>query len=494
MVLGIFVPVIPVLYGLAWVFLPEQRDGRIHIQQLFRGHADVALLGAVLMMLIGLANLSPWFWFSNQSPWFLIGGTIIAAIALAVIVIAVSRGSSPTRTQRWTGTAYPMGAPTNSPMPSPGGPAGPPAPGMGARSPQGPPSPPQPEASRKASAMNAASSPNMGEDPTPESTTAPGPGQWSSIPTTPPRAPAPASSMAPNYAWNAPAPMGPPPVWRPGPVTKPRRVSASWNMAIFGIVLLILALTVFQMIGTGNFYSIDSMKYGLIGGGACMIIVGLAMAIASLRDRGAGWLIALSLVGVTLSLPTMAVAQWAVSYDPESMISSYDWTATDIHDLSDTVLYLSDAPVDITKTINVSSDGNLQVYVREGQPVKFIIAPTQGRVGVEYLVSSENPTEWVPQTGFNDKGMEFHSPTWTARTGITVVVSSAVWDVTITQDTIDDEGMYGVPPTEGPSGAQSGAQSGAPTSSPAPSTLLSPTPIETPEPGATPSITTDSEN
>ena len=43
-----------VLYAAGWALLPEQSDGRIHLQEAIRGRFDSALAGAGILLLIGL--------------------------------------------------------------------------------------------------------------------------------------------------------------------------------------------------------------------------------------------------------------------------------------------------------------------------------------------------------------------------------------------------------------------------------------------------------
>src|SRR5699024_8001453 len=50
------------LYGLGWALLPEQSDGRIHLQEALRGRFDAGLVGAVAMVIVGLTR--PGFWWS----------------------------------------------------------------------------------------------------------------------------------------------------------------------------------------------------------------------------------------------------------------------------------------------------------------------------------------------------------------------------------------------------------------------------------------------
>ena len=59
-----------VVYGVAWALLPERRDGRIHAEEMILGRFDIALLGALAFVLVGLGRGDTWFFF-----WGLPGGS-----------------------------------------------------------------------------------------------------------------------------------------------------------------------------------------------------------------------------------------------------------------------------------------------------------------------------------------------------------------------------------------------------------------------------------
>ncbi|MBI9114125.1 PspC domain-containing protein [Sanguibacter suaedae] len=98
-----------VLYAIAWVLLPEQRDGRIHLEEALRGRVDAALAGAVLVLVVGLGWGPGWFgwWGTWGDGWF--EGLFWLALVGFLVYLAV------TYNQRRTPGA-------------PGGPAGPAAP------------------------------------------------------------------------------------------------------------------------------------------------------------------------------------------------------------------------------------------------------------------------------------------------------------------------------------------------------------------------------
>ncbi|WP_250448254.1 PspC domain-containing protein, partial [Actinotalea sp. C106] len=112
-----------VLYGLAWVLLPEQHDGRIHLQQLFRGDFDVAVLGALGVFIAGLSFPERWYpglWWWGGGGW----GGLLWLLAVAVVVVLVISSYR----DRQGGGPRPSGPTTSlprTPVPPPPSPEGP---------------------------------------------------------------------------------------------------------------------------------------------------------------------------------------------------------------------------------------------------------------------------------------------------------------------------------------------------------------------------------
>lgn len=80
-----------IVYGLGWALLPEQIDGRIHLQETLRGRFDGALLGAIALFIVGLSTgggLFNWndsgFGWLNGLLWF---AAIVAIIALVIAAV-----------------------------------------------------------------------------------------------------------------------------------------------------------------------------------------------------------------------------------------------------------------------------------------------------------------------------------------------------------------------------------------------------------------------
>ncbi|MPV38652.1 PspC domain-containing protein [Georgenia subflava] len=83
------------LYGIGWALLPEESDGRIHLQEALRGNVDAALAGAVIFVIIGLARPGTWwagfgYW---GDGWFLLSLAFVALVIVGVVALA-RRGSS----------------------------------------------------------------------------------------------------------------------------------------------------------------------------------------------------------------------------------------------------------------------------------------------------------------------------------------------------------------------------------------------------------------
>lgn len=246
------------------------------------------------------------------------------------------------------------------------------------------------------------------------------------------------------------------------------------NLAVLGVIILLVAASLFfTFVGTVS----ELTEFGAIaiGCGTGLIVVGVVMAVAAIRDRGAGWMIALSLVGVLIALPLMAIVPWGrvtqatqVPEAPQIASSAeYDWNASTISGIGDVDLDLRDAPVTTDKTITVEgSMGNLVVHVRQGQSVAFHIDGSTGSLRGEYYedpdgTSSTDP--WVPEVGYIADSLSFRSDGWDPEAGITVAISGSLGDITIVEDAPSS-----VAPSEGD--AESGsAQSGADTT-PAPTT------------------------
>jgi len=111
-----------VLYAIAWVLLPEQRDGRIHLEEAVRGRVDAALAGAVLVLVVGLGWGPGWFgwWGTWGDGWF--EGLFWLALVGFLVYLAVTYNQRRSPAGQGGPTAPPHASGTPA---TPGTPAGP---------------------------------------------------------------------------------------------------------------------------------------------------------------------------------------------------------------------------------------------------------------------------------------------------------------------------------------------------------------------------------
>ena len=494
-------PVVAVGYGLAWLLLPEAADGRIHAEETMEGRFDIAVIGGVFMILAGLSSSFTAVGFGGGFGlgWLQLLALAAGITAIVVVLVSATRSTSggpqtgPTRTTPQYGNpqygAPQYGAPqygTPQQQSSAAGasaPFGHSAPGakdtgatmpqqQNAQAPEGFPAYGVPAGSagnanapRPTGATSATQGANAGPRPAAARPTQPHPG-W----TPPPSAPRPRQ-------WTP----------RPMPTHRPRTVSSRVNLAITGLLILVAA-TVFAGIYmvdkgpaipfiTAATQSQTIARIIVIGGGVCLIIVGLSLAIAALRDRSAGWLTTLSILGIIVALPTAAIGteatQGAITtigstiQNPASD-KTVDWTVSSVQGsspLGTVTLDLSGAPAGTTKSITVSWQAwqNLTIKVAEGQPVQIVCQSS-----IDSLATNMDDDGWAaPLRDCSDKTAT--SPSWgkSSLGGITVLITqdAELENLTILQ-TPDTSGTWGSTP--------------APTPSVTPSTTPSPTPSPTP--------------
>lgn len=310
-----------VLYGAAWLLLPEESDGRSHLHELFRGNFDIAVVGGFLAVVVGLSWDNPWRWFT---PW----GGPIEGLAWAVLVGIVIVATISAVSGRQSGPK-----PGPGPVPPPG---------------QAPFSGPTPQPGPYAAASSQAG-------PTAHATPQQGPY------TTPPPAGAWTGSPAPAPA---PKPRGPV-VKGAGPVTVSIVVGVS---AIVAAVLLALSRT-------GDFTG----PVLLTSLGVLIGLSGLATMVSGIRGRSTGALGGIAILAVLAAGPTAAwhsldlnisEAQGVVmgdeNYAPTSVATAEKGFAMG---LGNWVLDLSEVPLTPGTTVTVPATfaaGELTILVPEG--------------------------------------------------------------------------------------------------------------------------------
>ena len=483
-----FMPVVALAYGLAWLLLPEAEDGRIHIEETLEGRFDVAVIGGMLMMLASISSA-----FSDVSifgvmgiGWFRLIVMAAGLVAIIAIIAGIARTGSqgtvkprpqygtpqygtPQQQASGAGASAPFGhsAPgakdTDSTMPQQQNapdPEGFPAYGVpaGSAASAGAPRP-------TGAATSATQGTNAGPRPAAARPTQPHPG-W----TPPPSAPRPRQ-------WTP----------RPMPTHRPRTVSSRVNLAITGLLILVAAAVFagIYMVDKGPaipFITAETADQTVariisIGGGVCLIIVGLSLAIAALRDRSAGWLTALSIIGLIFAVPTAAIGtegahRVSLNINPNVAAvgnqTTLDWTVDKVsggNPTSATTLDLTGAPVGTTKTITVDwrAWSRLTIQMAEGQPVQIICQSS-----IDDLTTNMDGNGWAEPLN-NCSGVTVSSPGWGKPSlgGITILITddADIDTLTIVQSP-DASGTWGSTPT--PAATPSATPSATPTPSPTP--------------------------
>ncbi|HYQ76100.1 PspC domain-containing protein [Cellulomonas sp.] len=302
-----------VLYGLAWALLPEQSDGRIHLEETIRGNFDVALLGAIALVVVGFSAGDWWFsWGPFRSGWFSGFAWFAAVVAGIVILVSALRRGRDGRppTASWQ-PPYPEG---QRPMTSPSSPSAPPA--DAAPRPAAPyAGAPVPAAAGPAGAS--ASAPAPGGAPYGAGSAGSPYGAAGSPSGAQPYGSAPAGSGARRHQGppNPPAPPSrgwtPPPPAPPTPPRPPRPPRRGPGAAVTGVVVALILLGLAGLLAAERAGVYDGpIAAVLVGGG--LALVGLAIIVSGLRGRTAGGLTALAIVGMVVAGPAALAddARW----------------------------------------------------------------------------------------------------------------------------------------------------------------------------------------
>lgn len=272
-VLSLFAGVGLVLYGLAWALLPEESDGRIHLEEALSGRFNAGLAGAIGMTIIGMSTFGSGFipnWYVHEAgiaaalwPLFWLGLFILGIVFLIRRAQdrrasrKAARGRGPQGPQPWQ--AYPAGAA------------------------QTPGSRPGVQAGGFASAWDS-SAPGSG---TPTFNQSAGGQSWQSR----------SYRQRPPYQ-PMPMPVRPARPRRPGP-------GSSLSLAVLGLGLLTAA---------GVWYATVTHHLGLLQGqfiliGILVALLGAGIVVSGLRRRHGGWMTVLGWpVLFVVAIPALATA------------------------------------------------------------------------------------------------------------------------------------------------------------------------------------------
>lgn len=402
---ALFFPVVCALYALAWVFLPEATDGRIHVDEMLKGNFDAAIIGAILLAVFGGGTSGIALSFFHAFVWIPLFLIFPVAIVVIAVLLARPKQTGPTQGQYWSAT--PSTQPSSQAASSPFTPT----------SPQGEETMP---------------------DTTPDWRTQGGPtsSDYYAFPPAPPSAAQTADSQPqasgqtiPQSAGRRFAPFA------TQPALRSRVVPRALVLCVYGLVFLALAGTFFLLYRNG--YStpaqVDrSVQIALTGAAVCLLIVGIAHLIAALRDRSSVMLTILSVLGMFFAIPALLGGMAYATAAPFHYTSVSGNINTDADWRSDTIgssndsnvinldLDLSHAPDGLTKDITVNSQviPYANIRVRDGQPIR-IVAQKQP---ITFDLDLSGDHKWK---GFDSNSPTvLTSPSWKEGQGITVFLNA----------------------------------------------------------------------
>ena len=475
-----FLPIVSLAYALAWILLPEAADGRIHLEETIEGRFDIAVLGGGFLALVSLSSLVSSISFLGVVG-IVISAIVFIGLALFVIGLLVSGQKS-----RGPGAPGQQGPQYGTPQYT--------ATQGGQSAPFGQATPADDAARKPMNGQQGPQAPSGYPVYGMPATDAPGATSAQAGPR-----PAPARPSQPHPGWTPPPSAPRPRRWAPLPVPthRPRVVSTRANMAITGLLILVVAAVFagIYMVDKGPAIPFITAETGsqtvariiVIGGGVCLIIVGLSLAIAALRDRSAGWLTTLSVLGMIAALPTAAIGTEATQQTISTVRSTVatspgnntvDWTVSSVEGVSPlrpVTLDLTGAPVGTTKQITVSWQAwqNLTIQTVEGQPVQIVC-----QSDITSVTTNMDRDGWATPLR-KCAGQTASSPSWgnSSLGGITVFIDSDadIEHLTILQSP-DSSGVWS---KSGPSPSATPSATPSPTPSATPSATPSPTPSPT---------------
>lgn len=469
-VAALFFPIVCALYALAWVFLPEAKDGRIHVDEMLKGNFDAAIIGAILLAVCGGGTSGIALGIFHAFVWI----PLFLVFPVAIVVIAVllakpkQTGTGPAQSQYWSAT--PPAQPSSQPASSPFTPASPrgeetmPDTTPDWRTQGGPTSsdyysfPPAPPSAAQTTAAQAPVQTPPAQTPpvqTPPVQTPP-----VQTPFTPGESQPQASGQTiPQSAGKRFAPFV------TQPALRSRVVPRALVLCVYGLVFLALAGTFFLLYRNG--YStpeqVDrSVQIALTGAAACLLIVGIAHLIAALRDRSSVMLTILSVLGMFFAIPALLGGMAYSTTAPLHYSSVAGNIDTDADWRSDTIgssngsnvinleLDLSHAPDGLTKDITVNSQviPYANIRVRDGQSIR-IIAQKQP---ITFDLDLSGDQKW---RGFDSNSPTvLTSPSWKEGQGITVYLNAnqlVTLDIDETGSSVDRDPWPSATPSPTPS-------------------------------------------
>lgn len=364
------------LYSLAWAFLPEVEDGRIHVEQALHGDFTGGLAGAIVLALFSGAPASVSVGFL---PSFFGNSTLIGiAAVVAVLLIANSRRNS----QNYSGYPYgPGGYDGGAGYGPDGGNVGGPDGGYGSGGvgsenydPNG--------AYASTRGYDGGVGPNDGYNSTYNGGVGHGPngtyngGEGQQVFSAPPVGSngKPIPRWQGNYNAGGPRPSYQPyqrKNWVPGP-------GSMLSLITLGLLVMCAIPMVLE----------QSLRSLVISAALAAGVMGLALAVCAVRGRHGGWISVMAVFSLIFGfMPIAAVAsaapQSALDIDWQNVRvdkSNYNYMVPSIPNfVGETTLDLTQAPAGENRTITVNSFvGQLTIKTAYGQSVRIEMDHSKG--------------------------------------------------------------------------------------------------------------------
>ncbi|SDC32999.1 phage shock protein C (PspC) family protein [Sanguibacter gelidistatuariae] len=353
-----------ILYAAGWALLPEQSDGRIHLQEAIRGRFDSAIAGAGIVLFIGL------FWRTGQFGWWGTWGygwfdglfwlaLTIFAIYLFVTVRKEKSGALPPHGQQSPSATYPT-----TPQPTPSYPAA--------------------------------------QDGGPQPITAPAPPNLSkSVP-----------PQAPYVPYAAPAPQG----WPGQPVKPVKAVKAvkakdsrppvkGPGAASLGVVVGLALLTFAGLLLADRAGAYDGSDGRIVFTtlGAATILAGTGIVVAGFRGRSSGILGFIALMAVLVSPLSLVV--FGTQLSSGTLIGEGTFTPTTMQEATDGFsIGAGDLTIDLTD-LPLTSGHAITVPVNMGVGDLTIILPEDTSASAEVRLGAGNATWRVEDADLSRGGV-----------------------------------------------------------------------------------------
>jgi phage shock protein PspC (stress-responsive transcriptional regulator) len=380
----------PLVYGAAWLLLPEASDGRIHAQEALSGRWTAGTVGGILMFIAG--TVSAPIWLVHTGPVGL-GWALLVLVAALVVVAVSTRGNQATPWQApaagpapyaaYTAPGTPAGGPAPyaaAAMPPPYVPTGSPAATSGTVPFQGPPpftgtepeavgTPAVPDGVPSGSGAGAASSSVPFQAP---------PAYQTPAPTTTYAVPPP---YVPATQAKAPKPPKPArPVMPPPPPQPRRRRGGVVTYCLVGLVFLALAAI---MVLERSTDVLDGLFVTAFAVGVVLGLHGLGLIVLGLCGRRVGGFVAATIPLVILAGPVTATSQAAHMAGGALRIGEYSYSPDNVADLPSTYgVSMGDLGLDLTgldltadsTPVNVETQlgiGLAEIYLPDNVPIRI---------------------------------------------------------------------------------------------------------------------------